>query len=189
MRKMTKYNVTTILAFLAIAFVVGIAGVLVLDRNPVCATNVSLLPTNEGVAIPARGMGETFQLYRHMDFGDEDGLYHDALNSATSYTILTVPMNSVIRKVVAKCTHPEGATATIAIGYSNLTAESYGTFTSLTAFSCNGTNNASISTLADMVVTTNTLISIDPATADLDHAVVDIWVLGERLLDATGDED
>lgn len=153
------------------------------------ATNVSLIPATEGIGIPAVGMGQTFQLYRHMDFSDEDSDYHDALNSGTSYTILTVPMNSVIRRVVAKCLHPEGTTATIAVGYSNLTAESYGTFTSLTAFSCNGTNNATISTLADMVVTTDTLISFDPATADLDHAQVDIWVLGERLVGATGDED
>lgn len=152
------------------------------------ATNVNKIPATEGIGIPAVGMGQTFQLYRHMDFST-GGDYHDALASGTSYTVLTVPMNSVIRKVVVKTVTSQGEAATLEVGYSNLTAESYTAFTNLTAVNLNTTNKATISTLAECVVCTDTLISIDPATADLDTGVVDIWVLGERLVGATGDED
>jgi hypothetical protein len=190
MNTMKKHNVTTTLLFLAIAFVVGIIGMIALDRNMSSAATEDLRPAVEAkrASIPAVGVGQTFQLLRHVDFADDP-----AGDPVTSYTILTIPMNTYVRAIVTKVTRAEGAADEFDIQFSNLTAESETVKVNEVSLA---TINAAAITAIDEIKTTDTLVSINTGAdgdgagaTTLTVAAVDIWILCERLPGISGDED
>ena len=185
MNTMKKHNVTTTLLFLAIAFVVGIIGMIALDRNMSSAATVDLRPAVEAkrASIPAVGVGQTFQLLRHVDFADDPLAAY-----TTSYTILTIPMNTYVRGIATKVVRAEGAADELDIGFSNLTAESESVKVNEVALV---TINAAAFTAIDEIKTTDTLVFIMTGTdnATLTVGAIDIWVLCERLPGISGDED
>ena len=152
------------------------------------AAPVSWIPAQEGIGVPSHTSGLTYQLVRHVDFA-----VTPAGDPVTSYTILTIPMNTYVRAIVTKVTRAEGAADEFDIQFSNLTAESETVKVNEVSLA---TINAAAITAIDEIKTTDTLVSINTG-ADGDGAgattltvgAVDIWVLCEPLYGATGDED
>jgi len=144
---------------------------------------VSWIPAQEGIGVPSHTSGLTYQLVRHVDFA-----VTPAAAATTSYTILTIPMNTYVRAIVTKVTRAEGAEDEFDIAFSNLTAESETVKVNEVSLA---TINAAAITAIDEIKTTDTLVSINTGTdgALLTVGAVDIWVLCEPLYGATGDED
>jgi hypothetical protein len=76
---------------------------------------VSWIPAQEGTGAPSHTSGQTFQLTRVVDF------YVTNAATSTSYTLFTVPANTIIREYIARVVKREGATAVAHMTIATLT--------------------------------------------------------------------
>jgi len=163
----------TTLALCVLIVLAGLAGVYLSCMTS--AATIDLRPAVEAArgSIPAVSVGKSFRLYRQVDFGT------DEVTTGTYAEILTIPANTIIREVIQEVVTAEGETATCDMYFKDTKKVSNTNYNS----SSSGVPALSLSQSSAFCVDELTTVSLCPDN-ELDHAVVKIWITGERLPEA-----
>jgi len=160
---------TRVTLLIGLLFALTLVGIAFLVSTAV-ATTIDLRPAVEAGrgSIPADKVGKTFRLYRRVDFGT------DAVTSSDAAIIFTIPANTIVREIIYENITAEGGTAVCDVFFKDTEKGTDANFNSAAGLKV--LMNAGSAFCVDEATT----VSLQPDN-NLDHAVVDIWVTGERL--------